>query len=845
MGPGHRHRRVGHVVVRARESLEGSASVEESIAVAPAPAGARSVGLSSGEALERLRRCGPNRVEGRGAGWAVILGGQFRNPLLVLLAGVAVLSIALGQHTDATIVLSIAALSTGLGFFNEYRATRVLDDLRLRIRRRAVVERDGHIREIDALELVPGDVMHLEVGDIVPADGRLIESNALECDESMLTGESEPVEKSAQRGDRVAMGTIVRAGTGVAEIIATGMRTAFGAVARAAAHALPETAFQRGLRGFSRLLLVITAWVTGSVFLLSVTLLRRSLWESLLFALAIAVSLAPQLLPAIVTISMALGARRMAGRGVVVKRLIAIEDLGNVQLLFTDKTGTLTEGTIAFEEAIDASGARSERAQLYGLLCNEALPTDHGAVGGNSLDRALWACASPLAERLGAYRRIGAVPFDFERRLMSVLVDGPDGRLLIAKGAPESILARCADVDEPLRRRVDELFDAGIRAVAVAQRGAPAAGVATPDDERDLAFVGLLLFRDPLKREVGASLERLRRLGIEVKILTGDNERVSRKICCDLGIDSKGVVTGYELDAMSDAEAIAAIARVTVFARVSPLQKSRIITLARLGERDVGFMGDGVNDAVALHDADVGISVDDATDVAKNAADIVLVTKDLGVLADGVEEGRRVFANTIKYVLMATSSNFGNMISTAIGSLVLPFLPMLPSQLLLGNLLYDTSEMTIPTDRVDDELVQRPSHWDMPLIRRFMLAFGPVNALMDFSIFAFMALVLHVGAPTFRTAFFVESFATQTVVIFALRTRRSMWRSRPSAALSLTTLLCLAIGVALPFSPLASRLGFTALTAGPMIAIAALIVVYVLVVEAAKRWFFHRVIERP
>ncbi|TAM58794.1 HAD family hydrolase, partial [bacterium] len=540
------------------------AHVEQRLAPAPASPAAR--GLSSAQAAERLRRDGPNRVARRGAGWTAVLVHQFQNPLLVLLAGVAVLSIALGQHTDATIVLTIAAMSTGLGFVNEYRSQRVLEDLRARMRRRAVVERDGRVVEVDSEELVGGDVIRVEAGDVVPADGVLLESHALECDESVLTGESEPVEKSARAADRIVMGSVVRAGAGVAVVTATGMRTAYGALAGAAARALPESAFARGLRGFSGLLLAITAWITGVVFLASATLLARPLWESLLFALAIAVSLAPQLLPAIVTVSMAVGARRLAEKGVVVKRLAAIEDLGDMQVLFTDKTGTLTEGRVGFDGAVDVHGAPALRVLLDGLLCNEAAWTEQGAVGGNTLDRALWSAAAPLAAQLREYRRVEIEPFDYDRRLTSVLVDGPAGRMLVAKGAPESILARCAGVDAATRAYIERLFDAGVRTLAVAECAAAAAATAELGARQDLTLIGLLLFSDPLKRDAGASIERLRHLGVDVKVLSGDNERVTRKLCTDLGVCGE-IVTGAQLEALNDTEAAAAIARATIFAR--------------------------------------------------------------------------------------------------------------------------------------------------------------------------------------------------------------------------------------------------------------------------------------
>jgi len=806
-------------------------------------------GLTAAEAANRFVHFGSNELQRRSAGPLDVLIGQLKNPLLLLLAATAIVALVLHDRTDAVIIIGIVVLSVGLGFVNEYRSVRAVADLQAQVRQRARVVRDGALEEVAAATLVPGDLVALTIGDIVPADLRLLEALALTCDEAALSGESLPTEKSIAVDLEASvtprscalMGTIVRSGRARGIVVATGDRTQIGSIAARIGSALPETAFQQGLRAFSGLLVWITTVVTSVVFVIN-ALVHHSVLESLLFALAIAVSLTPQLLPAIVTVSLARGARRMAKQSVLVKRLVSIEDLGNMVVLFTDKTGTLTQGRLSFSGAFDRTGAGSAAVLRLGLLCTQT--SDTGVHGGviDALDAALW--ASPNANRTDIvnWRRLADVPFDFERRLMSILVDDGKQRLLITKGSPESIVARCTSIAAEFPALIAAQFAAGSRVIAIATRDAT--GMTTPGlaDERGLEFAGLLVFSDPPKADAAASIARLERLGIRVKIITGDNELVAQKICRDLDIPTTGTLTGTQIAALSDAELRRALETTSIFARVSPEQKARLITVQRAAGVDVGFLGDGVNDAVALHDADVGISVESATDVARDAADVVLVTKDLGILADGVIEGRRIFANTIKYVLMGTSSNFGNMLSTAVGSIVLPFLPLLPSQILLNNLLYDVSEMTIPTDNVDEEQIQRPAHWDMRLVRRFMLVFGPINALMDFSIFAVLLFAFHAGPTFFRSGFFVESFITQTLIIFAIRTRRvPFFRSRPSRALAATTIGVAIVGAGLPFVPsVGAFFGFEALPPRYFALLIGLVLVYLGCVETAKSVFFRR-----
>ncbi|HEY4889408.1 MAG TPA: magnesium-translocating P-type ATPase [Candidatus Dormibacteraeota bacterium] len=804
-------------------------------------------GLDAQEAAVRLRVFGPNAIRSHGARPLAILGRQLRNPLLILLAAATLISLIVGQRTDAIIILAIVALSVGLGFFNEYRSERVVESLHASIRHRALVLRDGTPVAVDVTELVPGDVVVLRTGDLVPADLRLLDARELECDEAVLTGEAMPKTKHAepeQQADLIElglrsiayMGTTVRGGSGRGIVLQTGSRTAFGKIAIRLGERQPETVFQRGLRSFSILLVRVTAVLAGGIFVAN-SLLGRPILESALFSLAIAVGLTPQLLPAIVTVSLASGARNLARKRVVVKRLISIEDLGNIEILFTDKTGTLTEGRISFQEAIDPAGASADEVLRFGLLCAAGDQSDPTA-SGNALDAALLSAGAPPA----GYTPIDQLPFDHERRLMSVLVDAPDGRrLLVTKGAPESVLVRCVSVPAAAQATLDRLFASGARVVAVATRPWKDGSRCTLADERDLELKGFITFLDAPKADAAASLAQLKLLGIQVKIVTGDNVLVAESVCRSLGLDYGEAITGAELEKLSDQELLERIPRTGIFARVSPDQKSRIIVAQRGLNKDVGFLGDGVNDAVALRDADVGISVDTGSEVAKDAADIVLLGKDLGILAGGVLEGRRIFSNTMKYVLMGTSSNFGNMFSAAGGSLLLNFLPMTPTQILLNNLLYDSGEMTIPTDRVDPELLERPAQWDIRLIRRFMIFFGPISSVFDFLTFGVMFFVFHARGSLFQTAWFTESLATQSLVIFAIRTRRSpFFRSRPGVALTVGTVGSVTVGLILPFTPLGAWFGFTPLPLGFLAILAVMVVIYLALVELGKSFFFGR-----
>ncbi|MGD0880760.1 MAG: magnesium-translocating P-type ATPase [Acidimicrobiales bacterium] len=810
-------------------------------------------GLSSDEAAERLAQFGPNALGTHRVHASAVLFRQLRNPILILLLIAALISGLTGGGTNAVIIAVIVALSVGLGFFNEYRAEVAMASLRAKIRQETEVRRDGQESRVAVTNLVPGDVVSLRIGVLVPADIRLLKVDELECDEGVLTGESMPVAKSAapvtghQPLDQPGcafMGTIVHQGSALGVVVRIGASTAFGQIAAGLSEKQSQTAFETGLSRFSRFLFGVAAVLTGFIFIVNV-LLHRPLIEALLFSLAIAVGIAPEMMPAIVTVSLSAGSSALAAKKVLVKRLVAIEDLGNIEILFTDKTGTLTEGAITFERALDANGRASDRPVLLGLVCNEATVTEGKPVGGNALDQALWLAPASAsgqgAAATGTYQRLGVLPFDHERQLASVLVKDPGGHLLIiTKGAPEVVLDRCMNVPDGTRQALEALFSEGARVVAVATRSAEGVEALTATDEHGLALEGFLTFADRPKADAGSSIAKLERLGVAVKIITGDNGLVAAKVCSDIGVDCAGVLNGAEVESLDDDHLEAAILTTTVFARISPDQKSRIIKVARRTGKDVAFLGDGVNDAVALHHADVGISVDSGTDVAKDAADVVLLEKDLGVLAEGVMEGRRIFANTMKYVLMATSSNFGNMFSAAGASAFLTFLPMLPSQILLNNLLYNAGQLVIPTDRVDPEALARPAAWDMKFIRRFMVVFGPVSSIFDFITFWVMLSLLHAGHVEFRTGWFVESIATQTLVVYVIRTRRvPFFRSRPSLPMLLVPTGAALVGAILPYTGLANLLGFTPLPTVFFLILFGMVVVYLFLVELAKTRFYR------
>lgn len=811
-------------------------------------------GLSDQESAARLAVVGPNAVLSHKANAWVVLGRQLASPILILLFVTASVSLFLGDATNSIVIGAILLVSVGLGFSNEFRAERASESLHSQITHQALVLREGRTLRVDVTDVVPGDVVQLGLGTIIPADLRLLETNNLLCDESILTGESLPTVKDpspvpdgtalADRTSCAFMGTVVHSGSGTGAVVTTGSGTEFGRIASGLGERQPQTEFQLGLRHFSFLLLQVAIGLTTLIFIINV-MLQRPIIESLLFSLAIAVGITPQLLPAVVSTSLATGTRLLAKQKVLVKRLVCIEDLGDMDILVTDKTGTLTEGRISYTAALPVSPPITpDRVLTLGLLATEAdyAVAKQSSAGQNPLDAALW--ASPPAARFTPERftRLDLVSFDHERRRTTVLVHEPEGgEQLITKGAPEDILGLCRPTTQAGLAVLNEQFEAGSRVLAVAYRDVAGLKQISEADEHDFTLAGFLIFLDQPKANIRASLDQLQSLQITVKIATGDNAKVAEKVCAEIGIVSGGTLNGAEIDGMSHEELVSAARTASIFARVSPEHKARIITALRQSGGSVGFLGDGVNDALALHKADIGISVDTATDVAKDAADVILLDKDLGVLAAGVGEGRRIFANTIKYVLMGTSSNFGNMFSAATASAVLSFLPMLPSQILLNNLLYDAGQLAIPTDRVDKEQLRAPAHWNIAFIRRFMLLFGPISSIFDFATFALMLMVFNAVPGEFRAGWFIESIATQTLIIFAIRTRKVPFvRSRPSAGLAAASLSVVAVGIALPLSLIGPWLGFDLLPAPFFLALLGMVIVYLTMVEFAKKWFFSR-----
>ena len=825
---------------------------------ADAPSGvpaSQAEGLSEREARNRQAQYGPNEarpVSHGGPVAALLL--LFTNPLVVILLLAAGVSGFLGDKVGATIIAAMVILSVALNFALSYRSQRAASRLRDEIAPMATVCRDGRWQERPRRDLVPGDLIRLTAGDRVPADARLITARDLHVLQAALTGESIPVEKEVVDGpegpDRSAdarhlvfLGTSVVAGTATALVFATGPHTAFGDVAEALAERPPPTEFERGLSGFSRLIMYTMVFLLLAVLLIGIAMHRPPL-QTLLFALALAVGLTPEFMPMITTVTLARGAMRMASQRVIVKHLAAIEDFGSMTVLLSDKTGTLTSGETSLASTVDPFGDASERPHLLAYL-NASFETGIRS----PLDTAILSLQT-LA--VNEYRKLDEIPFDFERRRLSVVVEHHEERLLIVKGAPESVITQCTryEADGVVRRidaasmercmRTHESFgEQGLRVLAVAYRNVPSQEHYAIGDETELTLAGFALFSDPVIPGVAECLRALADDGVTVKILTGDNERVARHVCAQVGIDVSRVVTGTEIEGLGETALGILAERTSIFARVNPAQKHRIVLALKARNCVVGFLGDGINDAPSLHAADVGISVASAVDVAREAADIVLRERDLKALHAGVIEGRRAFTNVMKYLLMGTSSNFGNMFSMAAGALFLPFLPMLPTQILLNNFLYDMAQTTIPTDNVDNAQLRRPRRWNVALIRRFMLGIGPISSLYDFLTFYVLIQWMHASEAAFHTGWFIESLATQTLVLFVIRTSGNPLHSRPSKALIISVLLAIAIGILLPMTPLAADLGFVLLPPAFFGFLTAATATYLLLVEMVKRRFMR------
>ncbi len=814
-------------------------------------------GLSSADAAARLKAVGPNAVEARRrATWLSAFATQLRSPLVLLLVSAAIVSAFLRAWTDAGVVVTIVVGSALLGTFHEWRASAAVEALQARVSLRAKVVRDGVTVALPARELVPGDVIELAAGSLVPADARVLTARDFFVGEAMLTGESYPVEKEpgvvpeaaglAQRTNAVFFGTAVRSGTAHAVVVETGRRTELGAIAHTLALRPPETEFESGLRRFGLLLTEVMAALTIAVFAVNV-LLDRPAIEALLFAIALAVGISPELLPAILSVTLSRGATRMAARGVIVKRLASIENLGAMDVLCTDKTGTLTEGVVQLDAALDPEGRPSPRV-LALAGANARLQTGLP----NPLDEAILRASDAAGVGLSGLEKLDEIPYDFQRKRLGVVVSEGGRPTLIVKGAFEAVLSVCTAVrldarpageaavplDEArraaLRARVEAWSADGLRVLPVATRAVEPRARWTKEDERDLVLEGFLRFLDPPKEGVTEVVRALEGLGVELKIVTGDARGVAEHLARTVDLRVAGVMTGADVALLSH-EALAQRAeRTTIFAEVDPTQKERIIVALRRRGHVVGYVGDGINDAPALHAADVAISVEGATDVAREAADFVLGRRDLDVLRAGVEAGRTTFRNTLKYVHMTTSANFGNMVSMAVASSWLPFLPLLAKQILLNNFLSDLPQMTVAGDAVDQEQQARPQRWDVRAIRDFMIVFGLVSSVFDLLTFALLR-TLGASASEFRTAWFVESLLTELGIAFVVRTMRPFWRSRPSLGLGLSSAAVAALTVALPWLPGAGVFGLVPLHPGWIGLVLGITAVYLLVSEVVKQ----------
>ena len=818
------------------------------------------LGLTTQEAQERLSRYGPNDPTPvrRGALIQELLI-LFVNPLVIILLIAGIASGLLGQKIDAGIIIVMVLLGVSINFLQTYRSQKAIQKLREHVSLSATVLRDGKWEEIKRHEVVPDDLVRLSAGDLVPADARLLQARDLYVQQAALTGESMPTEKHAHPGEKdtegtpeapdlVFLGTSVVSGTATARVLKTGPETAFGAIAKRLVVRPEETEFERGLRRFGILIMRVVFVLV--LFIIVVRLaLHKEAFESFVFAVALAVGLTPEFLPMITSVTLASGAVRMAREQVVVKHLPAIQNFGSIDVFCSDKTGTLTKGEMILSRSLDPLGQASDRVLGLAYL-NSKFETGIRS----PLDTAI---LTTERHDLDEYRKIDEIPFDFNRRRLSIVVerDGTQGveRLLITKGAPEGILEVCESYEqggqiravesgtlEAVNKVYKDLCSQGFRILAVAYRVVQSHDGFTAEDEHSLVLTGFLAFADPPTEDAAASVAAMKRDGVQVKILTGDSELVAQYICAQVGLESGTPVLGSELDETSDTALAHLAEETTIFARVSPMQKLRIILALKHRGHVVGYMGDGINDAPSLHAADVGISVATAVDVARDAADIIMLKGGLGTLHRGIIEGRKASANVLKYLLMGTSSNFGNMFSMAGASLFLPFLPMLSTQILLNNFLYDTAQITIPSDNVDDTYIRTPQRWDIRLIRNFMIFIGPISSIYDFLTFYVLLHFFHASEPLFHTGWFVESLATQTLVLFVIRTMGNPLRSRPSLPLAITTVAIVAIGTLLPFSPLAGVLGFVPLPGSYFAFLAASTITYLLLVEIAKRMLFHK-----
>jgi P-type Mg2+ transporter len=829
--------------------------------------GASAQGLSADEAAARLARYGPNELTlKRRSGPLDIFLSQFKSPIVIILLIATVFSAFLQDWTDAVIILTIILFSAVLSFFQEYSANNAAEKLRSQVTVKANVLRNGSLQVLPAHEVIPGDIVLLSAGSLVPADGVILESNACFANQAVLTGETYPMEKKpgkvamgdslSQRSNCVYMGTSISSGSARVLVVHTGTATNFGQIAERLTLRPEETDFERGIRRFGYLLSEVTLIMVFAVFAFNV-LFHKPVFDSLLFSIALAVGLTPQLLPAIININLSRGSQRMAANGVIVRKLASIENFGSMDILCTDKTGTLTLGVVRLDQACDITGKPSENVKRLAYI-NAKLQTGMD----NPLDNAITQAAS---FDLDGVKKVGEIPYDFHRKRLSIAVEENSAARLITKGALSEVLSVCsqsgahtpeasllaATLSPAQRATIDHLFQdwsaQGFRVLGVAERALDPGETLDISAEHDLILRGFLLFFDPPKPGVKETLTALNKLGVQVKIITGDNRLAAQHAAEAVGLPKPVILTGDQISQMRDEALWAQAEKTDLFAEVDPNEKERIILALRKMGHVVGYMGDGINDAPSLHAADLGISVDTAVDVAKEAADFVLLKQDLDVLRQGILEGRKTFSNTLKYVFMATSANFGNMFSVAGASLFLPFLPMLPTQILLINLLTDLPEMTISGDNVDPEQLQQPRRWDIAFIRRFMFTFGVLSSVFDYLTFGVLFLLGRSLAENsaaferlFHTGWFVESVVSATLVVYVIRTRLPLLKSRPSRTMMIITALVIVFTVALPYTPLAKPFEFTPLSPVFLLSVVLIVALYVSSAIAARTFFYHR-----
>ncbi|GAA4456860.1 magnesium-translocating P-type ATPase [Rurimicrobium arvi] len=812
-------------------------------------------GLSDDEAENRLKQYGLNTFQKRSRSLTfVLLLQQFKSPISIMLIAAALLSMVLGDFSDAIIILFIIIISGMLGFWQERGAANAVDELRKLVQIKYNVIRNCQQIEIPGELAVPGDIILLAPGDIIPGDSLILESKELFIDEAAFTGETYPVEKNigivaidaplSQRSNVLFMGSNVISGRAKALIVRTGIRTEFGKISEQLQRKMPETDFEHGIRQFGYMLMEITLVLVIVIFAINM-LLHKPALDSFLFSLALAVGLTPQLLPAIISVNLSVGARAMAARQVIVKRISSIENFGSMNILCSDKTGTITEGKVAVKDALDLDGNHSEKTRLYAWL-NASLQQGFK----NPIDEAI---RVDFQGDLQGYHVQSEIPYDFIRKRLSIQLRKNGANFTVTKGALNNIISVCDSAEIangnvlPLQDKLDainaqykKLSAAGLRVLGLAYKLTNDDKDITRDDETSMVFLGFITLFDPPKKDAQQTIQNLHELGVQLKLITGDNALVAESLAQQIGINDAKILTGWQMREMSDRALIHAVSKTDIFAEVEPNQKERIILFLKKSGNVVGFMGDGINDAPALHAADVGISVNTAVDVAKEAADIVLLTPNLNVLITGIVEGRKTFTNTMKYVFMATSANFGNMFSMAGASLLLPFLPLLPKQILLTNLLTDFPEMTIATDRVDNTAVAKPHKWDIKFIRKFMIVFGLLSSVFDFFTFGILHYILKADEKIFQTGWFVESVISAALIVLVMRTRLPFFKSLPGKYLSIATCTIILTVITLPYLPFATLFAFVPLPLKYYGWMFIIVTFYIISAEITKQWFYKK-----